>query len=62
LDGAIRPRRLDIAHEFERGFDGMTDSPVTLDDLIQAREHLIAEVVGKMPKKKWASVISINHD
>jgi hypothetical protein len=45
----LAPTRLDIAQEFARGFDGMTDSPVTLDDLIQAREHLIAEIVGKMP-------------
>jgi len=45
----LAPTRLDIAQEFARGFDGMTDSPVTLYDLIQAREHLIAEIVGKMP-------------
>ena len=45
----LAPTRLDIAQEFARGFDGITDSPVTLDDLIQAREHLIAEILGKMP-------------
>jgi len=43
--------RQDIAQEFERGFEGMTDNPVKLDDLLQAREQLIAELVGKMPEE-----------
>jgi hypothetical protein len=37
----------------------MTDSPVTLDDLIQAREHLIAEVVGKMPRDHRRFLLSL---
>lgn len=45
----LAPTRLDIAQEFARGFDGMTDTPVTMDSLLQAREQLIAEIVGKMP-------------
>ena len=45
----LAPTRQDIRQEFERGFEGMTDTPVTLEDLLQAREGLIAELVGKMP-------------
>jgi hypothetical protein len=37
----------------------MTDSPVTLDDLIQAREHLITEIVGKMPMDHRKFLMSV---
>jgi predicted nucleotidyltransferase component of viral defense system len=55
----LAPTRLDIAQEFARGFDGMTDSPVTLDDLIQAREHLIVEIVAKMPMDHRRFLLSL---
>lgn len=55
----LAPTRLDIAQEFERGFDGMTDSPVKLDDLIETREHLIAEIVGKMPTDHRRFLMSV---
>jgi len=42
-------RRKDIKAEFERGFVGMTQQPVELDDLLAAREALISEIVGSMP-------------
>jgi predicted nucleotidyltransferase component of viral defense system len=45
----LAPTRQDITQEFERGFEGMTENPVKLDELLQAREELIAELVGKMP-------------
>lgn len=45
----LAPTRQDITQEFERGFEGMTENPVKLADLLQAREELIAELVGKMP-------------
>jgi predicted nucleotidyltransferase component of viral defense system len=45
----LEPRRLDIAEEFTRGFEGMTNQAVTIDELLNAREQMIAEVVGKMP-------------
>jgi hypothetical protein len=45
----LAPTRLDIAQEFACGFDGMTDTPVTIDSLLQACEQRIAEIVGKMP-------------
>jgi predicted nucleotidyltransferase component of viral defense system len=34
----LAPTRLDIKPEFTRGFEGMTDTQVTIDDLIQTRE------------------------
>jgi hypothetical protein len=40
-----------IRQEFEHGFEGMTSDPVSLDELLRARENLIAEVSGKMPKE-----------
>lgn len=43
-------RRKDIAAEFERGFVGMTREPVQLDELLAARETLVREMVGSMPK------------
>jgi hypothetical protein len=45
----IVPRRKDIAHEFAHGFEGMTAEVVLLDDLLDAREALIAAVAGNMP-------------
>jgi predicted nucleotidyltransferase component of viral defense system len=45
----LEPRRKDIRQEFERGFAGMTAKPVTLHELIDAREALVADIVGKMP-------------
>lgn len=44
----LAPVRRDISAEFTRGFDGMTAEPVMLDDLLQAREKLIASIVGEM--------------
>lgn len=45
----LAPTRMDISQEFTRGFEGMTETPVKLDDLLQAREDFIADLVGKMP-------------
>jgi predicted nucleotidyltransferase component of viral defense system len=46
----LAPTRLDIKQEFERGFEDMTEEPVTLDELLKAREDLVTEIVGKMPQ------------
>jgi predicted nucleotidyltransferase component of viral defense system len=54
----LAPARLDIAHEFERGFAGMTEEPVTLDELLKAREEFITELVGKMPEEHRRFLIS----
>jgi predicted nucleotidyltransferase component of viral defense system len=45
----LAPGRRDIEAEFRRGFDGMTDAPVSLDDLLATREEIIATMVAGMP-------------
>ena len=45
----LAPTRRDISDEFARGFVGLAEVPVTLDALVQTREALIAEIVGRMP-------------
>ncbi len=54
----LAPARLDIAPEFDRGLKDMTEAPVTLDDLLQAREDLIADIVGNMPAAHRRFLIS----
>ena len=46
----IGPTRKDISREYERGFAGMTEEPVSLDELIAAREAIIDAIVGDMPE------------
>ena len=55
----LEPTRLDITEEFERGFNGMTDTAVTIDELVGAREELIANIVGKMPADHRRFLLSI---
>ena len=43
------PTRHDVSKEFARGFVGTTEVPVKLEDLVQTREDLIADIVGRMP-------------
>jgi len=49
MSEVLAPARLDVGQEFARGFDGIAETPVTLDDLYKTREVFIAELVGKMP-------------
>lgn len=55
----LAPKRLDISAEFARGFDGMAETAVTLDELLQAREDVIADIVGNMPADHRRFLISI---
>lgn len=59
MSEVLEPARLDIAPEFERGFEGMTENPVTLNDLTQTREDLIKIIVGQMPEEHRHFLISI---
>lgn len=45
----LAARRKDIAQEYERAFAGMTDKPVGLQDLLDAREAAVETVIGHMP-------------
>lgn len=48
----------DIRQEFVRGFDGMTDQPVSLGDLVAARAALVTEIVGNMPAEHRRFLVS----
>ena len=54
----LAPVRKSIADEFQRGFDGMTDRPVRMEDLAEAQESLIESVVGQMPDHHRQFLIS----
>jgi predicted nucleotidyltransferase component of viral defense system len=54
----LAPARLDIGAEFARGFEGMMDAAVTLDELVHARETLIADIVGNMPPEHRRFLVS----
>lgn len=55
----LAPQRLDISAEYMRGFEGMVDQQVSLDDLLKAREDLINEIVGKMPEQHKRLLVSV---
>jgi predicted nucleotidyltransferase component of viral defense system len=55
----LDPTRLDITEEFERGFRGMTDEPVTIEELVRAREELIADITGRMPEQHRRFLLSV---
>ena len=50
ISEVIAPSRKDISREFERGFRGMTEHPVSIEELLDARERLIKDIVGNMPR------------
>ena len=45
MEEVLAPTRSDITQEFERGFSGMTE----VNNLVDSREQLIADIVGNMP-------------
>lgn len=45
----LNPTRKDISGDFVQNFAGMTTEPVLLEELIEAREKLVDEIVGRMP-------------
>ena len=49
MSEVIAPTFKDITEEYERGFQGMTEAPVPLEALLEAREALVVDVVDKMP-------------
>lgn len=45
----LAPPLRDMTREYARGLAGMMEKPVTLDALVQTREELVADIVGRMP-------------
>lgn len=54
----LAPTRKDITQLFERDFDGMTDKVIKIEELIAAREALIAGMVLDMPEAHKAFLLS----
>jgi predicted nucleotidyltransferase component of viral defense system len=54
----LNVRRKDIAGEYERSFAGMTDKPISLEDLLSAREDLVKKLVSEMPQEHRKFLIS----
>ena len=54
----LAARRKDMTVEFNRGFNGLTEASVTLDELVAARETFIAKVVGEMPAAHKTFLVS----
>ena len=54
----LAPHRKDISEEFMHGFGGMTDKPVSIEELVAAREALIDNIVGKMPEEHRRFLLS----
>jgi len=55
----LMPHRRDIRGEFERGFSGMTDEPVYLDDLLATREIMVQTMVDRMPEHHRRFLVSL---
>lgn len=58
MSEVLAPTLKDISAEFMRGFQGMTDVPVTIDELMTAREALIDDIVGNMPSEHRRFLVS----
>jgi predicted nucleotidyltransferase component of viral defense system len=50
--------RKDITQLFERDFDGMTEKAVKIEELLAAREDLVAGIVGDMPDAHKSFLLS----
>jgi predicted nucleotidyltransferase component of viral defense system len=58
MSEVLAPNRKDFSDEFLRGFEGMTETPVSRDELAAAREDMIAAMVGQMPNRHRSFLIS----
>jgi predicted nucleotidyltransferase component of viral defense system len=55
----LAPARRDVSAEYRRGFEGMIDEPISLEELLKAREDLIRGIVGNMPEAHRRFLISV---
>lgn len=58
MSEVLAPTRKNISQEYLRGFEGMTEEPLSRDELIKAREDLIADIVGNMPDEHRRFLVS----
>jgi predicted nucleotidyltransferase component of viral defense system len=59
MSEVLAPPRLEISAEYKRGFEGMVDREVSLNELLKTREALIKEIVGNMPENHKQFLISL---
>lgn len=62
MSEVLAATRKNLSEEFLRGFDGMTEKPVSLRELTEARENLVEAVVGKMPEAHRRFLVSFERD
>ena len=62
MPAVLAPTRKDISAEYTSSFEGMTDEPLPLEELLAAREALIADIVGKMPKDHRRFLVSFERE
>jgi hypothetical protein len=58
MSEVLAPTRKPIKEEFLRGFEGMTEKPIALEELLAVREEIIQVMVGGMPKDHRAFLMS----
>jgi predicted nucleotidyltransferase component of viral defense system len=58
MSEVLAPSRKSLKEEFLRGFDGMTATPISVGELTDARESLIASIVGQMPEPHRRFLVS----
>lgn len=54
LSGRVK----DITAEYRNGFDGMTDSPVSIEELVGTQQLMIGSLIGEMPDQHRAFLTS----
>lgn len=57
LSGSPLSRR-NIDDKYARGFEGMTEEAVPLEALLETREAIITTIVGEMPERHRAFLLS----
>ncbi len=55
----LSPHEKDIADAFVHHFDGMTREPITLDELLESRRQLVAEIQRQFTNDDKAFVLSV---
>jgi predicted nucleotidyltransferase component of viral defense system len=58
MSEVLAPTRKDLSHNFAHGFAGMAEKPVTLQELVDTREQLIAAITGDMPEEHRKFLLS----
>jgi predicted nucleotidyltransferase component of viral defense system len=58
MSEVLASKQKDISDEFLHGFEGMTEEPVTREELIAARAALVAEIISDMPDEHRKFLLS----